>query len=207
MADEPLAPETENDSEPQNPAETVAAHLAAENADLKDRLLRAMAEMENLRRRTEKEVADTRQYAVSSFAREVLTVGDNLRRALDAVPVEQRESAEGALSALLSGVELTERELLKILAKHGVTIVDPAGQKFDPHLHQAMMEVADASVPSGTVVNVIQPGYVIGDRVLRPAMVGVSKGGPKAGRAAEAKPTVDSGADSGGASGPANERS
>lgn len=186
MADEPLTPESQNDNAPENPAETVAAHLAAENAELKDRLLRTMAEMENLRRRTEKEVADTRTYAVSSFAREVLTVGDNLRRALDAVPAEQREAAEGALSALLSGVELTERELLKILSKHGVTLIDPAGQKFDPNLHQAMFEVADASLPSGTVVNVIQPGYVIGDRVLRPAMVSVSKGGPKGARGGDA---------------------
>jgi molecular chaperone GrpE len=175
----------------------VAAHLAAENAELKDRLLRAMAEMENLRRRTEKEVADTRQYAVSSFAREVLTVGDNLRRALDAVPAEQRKAAEGALSALLSGVELTERELLKILGKHGVTLVEPQGQKFDPNLHQAMFEVSDPSVPSGTVVSVMQPGYVIGDRVLRPAMVSVSKGGPKAPRAGDAKSAAGSDAEAG----------
>lgn len=195
MADEPLNPESQNDNAPETPAETVAAHLAAENADLKDRLLRTMAEMENLRRRTEKEVADTRQYAVSSFAREVLTVGDNLRRALDAVPAEQREAAEGALSALLSGVELTERELLKILGKHGVSLIDPSGQKFDPNLHQAVFEVADASVPTGTVVNVIQPGYTIGDRVLRPAMVGVSKGGPKAPRGGDAKSAAGSDAE------------
>jgi len=193
MADEPLSPASRNDADPpadqQADAEgapaqpDAAALLAAENADLKDRLLRAIAEMENLRRRTEREVADTRQYAVTTFAREMLTVGDDLRRALDAVPEEERRSAKGALSALLEGVELTEREFLRILGKHGVGLIRPAGERFDPHLHQAMLEVEDGTVPSGTVVNVIQPGYVIGDRVLRPAMVTVSKGGPKSTRA------------------------
>jgi molecular chaperone GrpE len=194
MADEPIRPASQNEhdppAEPAPNAEVAAeqpdpvAQLTAENADLKDRLLRAMAEMENLRRRTEREVADTRQYAVTAFAREILTVGDNLRRALDAVPEESRKTAEGVWSALLQGVELTERELLKILGKYGVTVVEPAGQKFDPNLHQAMFEVADETVPAGTIVNVIQPGYTIGERVLRPAMVSVAKGGPKAPRTA-----------------------
>lgn len=210
MADETTSPASQNDAEPR-PAESEAAaeqadpiaQLAAENAELKDRLLRAMAEMENLRRRTEREIADTRQYAVSSFAREILTVGDNLRRALDAVPADQRKAAEGALSALLEGVEITERELLKILSKHGVAVVEPAGQRFDPNLHQAMFEVADASVPAGTIVNVIQPGYTIGDRVLRPAMVSVAKGGPKAARREAATAAADGGDDSRGGDGDA----
>lgn len=194
MADEPNRPASQDDDPlaASLEEEIWAEHadpigqLVAENADLKDRLLRAVAEMENLRRRTEREMADTRQYAVSSFAREILTVGDNLRRALDAVPQESRASAEAVWSSLLEGVELTERELLKVLGKHGVKVVDPAGQRFDPNLHQAMFEVADATLPAGTVVNVIQPGYMIGERVLRPAMVSVAKGGPKAPRTADA---------------------
>jgi molecular chaperone GrpE len=195
MADEPISPASQNDADP--PADVEAAgeqadpvaQLAAENADLKDRLLRAVAEMENLRKRTEREIGDTRQYAVSSFAREVLTVGDNLRRALDAVPQDARNSADSVWAALLEGMELTGRELLKILGKHGVRVVEPAGERFDPNLHQAMFEVADDSVPSGTIVNVIQPGYMIGERVLRPAMVSVAKGGPRASR-----PTADAAA-------------
>lgn len=153
--------------------------LKAENADLKDRALRVMAEMENLRRRTEKELKDTRQYSVAGFARDMLTVSDNLRRALDAVPDELRQNADAGLVALLEGVEMTERELLNQLEKNGVKKLDPAGQKFDPNFHQAMFEVPNTEVPNNTVVQVVQAGYQIGDRVLRPAMVGVSKGGPK----------------------------
>jgi molecular chaperone GrpE len=152
--------------------------LAKENAELKDRVLRALAEMENLRRRTEREVADSRTYAITSFARDLVGVADNIQRALDAV----RDSGvvlEGPAKALVDGVELTERELLKAMEKNGVKKFDPKGEKFDPNLHQAMFEVPDARVPSGSVVQVIQPGYAIGDRVLRPALVGVSKGGPR----------------------------
>jgi molecular chaperone GrpE len=155
-----------------------AAALAKENAELKDRVLRTLAEMENLRRRTEREVADSRTYAITSFARDLVGVADNIQRALDAV----RDSGvvlEGPAKALVDGVELTERELLKVLEKNGVKKFDPKGEKFDPNLHQAMFEVPDARVPSGSVVQVVQPGYAIGDRVLRPALVGVSKGGPR----------------------------
>ncbi len=155
-----------------------AAALAKENAELKDRVLRTLAEMENLRRRTEREVADSRVYAIQSFARDLVGVADNIQRALDAV----RDSGvvlEGPAKALVDGVELTERELLKVLDKNGVKKFDPKGEKFDPNMHQAIFEVPDAKVPSGSVVQVIQPGYSIGDRVLRPALVGVSKGGPK----------------------------
>lgn len=155
------------------------AQLEAEKADFKDKLLRALAEMENLRRRTEKEVSDARAYAISSFARDILTVLDNIRRALDAIPSEQRTS-EGPLKAFADGIELTDRELLKTLARHGVTEISPQGEKFDPNLHQAMFEVPDPSVPNGTVVQVVQTGFSIGDRILRPALVGVSKGGVKA---------------------------
>lgn len=155
--------------------------LNAENAQLKDKALRTMADMENLRRRTEKEVVDARTYAVSSFARDMLTVADNMRRGIESVPQEQRTSADGALKTLLEGVELTERDLLKTLEKYGIKQIDPQGQRFDPNLHQAMFEVEDTSVTTGTVVQVVQAGFVIGERVLRPALVGVSKGGPKPG--------------------------
>ena len=153
--------------------------LNKELGEARDRWMRALAEMENLRRRTEREVADARTYGITGFARDMIGVSDNMRRALDAVPVEQREIAEAAFKALLEGVELTDRELVKALEKHGVKKLDPKGQKFDPNFHQAMFEMADATVPSGTVMQVMQEGYVIGDRVLRPALVGVAKGGPK----------------------------
>jgi molecular chaperone GrpE len=155
-----------------------AATLAKDNAELKDRVLRTLAEMENLRRRTEREVADSRVYAIQSFARDLVGVADNIQRALDAVR-DSGVTLEGPAKALVDGVELTERELLKVLERNGVKKFDPKGEKFDPNLHQAMFEVPDAKVPSGSVVQVIQPGYAIGDRVLRPALVGVSKGGPR----------------------------
>jgi molecular chaperone GrpE len=156
------------------------AALTAEVASLKDRLLRVLADMENLRRRTEREVADARLYGISQFARDIVTVADNMDRALQALDHEIRENAEPGVKALLDGVELTERELIKALEKHGVQKLDPRGQKFDPHRHQAMFEVPDEQVPAGTVVQVVQAGYTIGERVLRPALVGVAKGGPKA---------------------------
>jgi molecular chaperone GrpE len=136
--------------------------------------------MENLRKRTTKEVADARLYGITGFARDVLDIADNLQRALDAVPAEARANADPGLKALIEGVELTERSLLNALEKHGVKKFDPQGQKFDPNFQQAMFEVPDSSVPSGTVVQVVQAGYTIGDRVLRPALVGVAKGGAKA---------------------------
>src|SRR5437870_13908846 len=154
--------------------------LVREAADYKDRHLRLLAEMENLRRRTEREIADTRTYGISSFARDILAVADNMDRALQALDAELREKADAGVKALLDGVELTERELHKVLEKHGVKKLEPQGQKFDPNLHQAMYELPDPSVPAGTVVQVMQPGYTIGDRVLRPALAGVSKGGPRA---------------------------
>jgi molecular chaperone GrpE len=154
--------------------------LAKENAEHKDRLLRTLAEMENLRKRTEREVSDMRQYGIASFARDVLAVADNMERALGALDAELSETANPALKTLLEGVELTERELLKVLEKHGVKKFEPKkGDKFDPNLHQAMYELPDPSQPAGTVAQVVQPGYMIGERMLRPAAVGVAKGGPK----------------------------
>jgi molecular chaperone GrpE len=154
--------------------------LREENAGLKDRLLRALAEMENLRRRTDREVADAKTYGVTSFARDMLGVADNLRRALDHLPAAARESADAATKSLIEGVEVTERDFLSRLTRHGVKKLEPLGERFDPNLHEALFEVPDESVPAGTVAQVVESGYTIGDRVLRPAKVGVSKGGPKA---------------------------
>lgn len=153
--------------------------LTREAAEMRDRWMRAMAEMENLRRRTEREIADTRAYGIAGFARDILAVADNMDRALKALDDEIRGAADAGVKALLDGVELTERELHKVLEKHGVKRLEPQGQKFDPNMHQAMFEVPDPSVPTGTVVQVVQDGYKIGERVLRPALVGVAKGGPK----------------------------
>ena len=170
------------------------AVLEAEKADLKDKLLRLMADMENLRRRTEREVADARTYAVANFARDMLNVADNVRRAIESVPEEASKTAEGAFKGLIEGIDLTERDLLKTLERHGVKRLDPQGQKFDPNLHQAMFEIPNAEVPNGTVLQVVQSGYVIGDRVLRPALVGVAKGGPKENGAKADSPAEQSGA-------------
>jgi molecular chaperone GrpE len=153
--------------------------LDRELADMKDRLLRTLAEMENMRKRTERDVADARSYGISSFARDILGVADNMHRALQALDDELRAKADDATKALLEGVELTERELMSALEKHGVKRIEPLNQKFDPNRHQAMFEKEDPSVPSGTVVQVMQAGYTIGERVLRPALVAVSKGGAK----------------------------
>jgi molecular chaperone GrpE len=165
--------------------------LMKEVAELKDRLLRTLAEMENLRRRTEREVADSRTYGIASFARDLLGVADNLRRALEAIGPEARDALPPAAAAFFEGVELTERELLKVLEKHGVRRFDPLGEKFDPNVHQAMFEVPDPTKPAGTVVQVVQAGFMIGDRVLRPALVGVAKGGPKSASSEGPAPTSE----------------
>lgn len=162
--------------------------LAAERDDLKDKYLRLAAEMDNLRRRTARDVRDARSYSVSNFARDMLAVSDNLRRALDAIPAEALEAGEAGLKALAEGVELTERSMLSALERHGVKKLSPTGQKFDPNFHQAMFEVPNPDVPNNTIVEVVQDGFVIGDRVLRPAMVGVAKGGPKQAAEASAEP-------------------
>lgn len=165
----------------------LAAHFTAEKdrlegeiATLKDKFLRAFAEADNVRRRAEREVADAKVYGITGFARDILTVADDFERALGAVDAEAREKAEGPLKTVLDGIDITARALTQTLSKHGVARIEAEGAKFDPNLHQAMFEVPNTELPSGTVVQVIQPGYKIGERVLRPALVGVSKGGPKA---------------------------
>jgi molecular chaperone GrpE len=184
MTEQPARAEDEAAEKPEAsaaaaPQPTPSTALEREHAEMRDRLLRTLAEMENLRKRTEREVADSRLYGVASFARDVLVVADNMRRALDALPPEERANAQAGMKALVDGVELTERELLKTLEKNGVRQFTPQGEKFDPNIHQAMFEVPDASVPAGSIVQVVQPGYMIGERVLRPALVGISKGGPR----------------------------
>jgi molecular chaperone GrpE len=164
-----------------DPVET----LKAENADLRDRFLRLAAEMDNLRRRTDREIKDAKSYAVTGFARDMLSVSDNLRRAIETLPDEARAAADAAWTALIEGVEMTERGMLATLERHGVRKIEAEGQKFDPNFHQAMFEVPNPEVPNNTVVQVVQAGYAIGERVLRPAMVGVAKGGPKTEAASE----------------------
>jgi molecular chaperone GrpE len=158
-----------------------AATLEAQVVELTDRLLRAHAEMDNLRKRTERDKEDMAKYAISKFAREVLSVGDNLQRAIAAVPAGAAEE-DPALKALIDGVSMTEREFLNVLERHGIRRLDPSGEPFNPHEHQAMTEVENREVAPGTVVQVYQPGYMLEDRVLRPAMVVVAKGGVKPGK-------------------------
>ncbi|WP_232846771.1 nucleotide exchange factor GrpE [Devosia beringensis] len=174
--------ETDDNIESIDP--TVA--LRAENSELKDRVLRTVAEMENLRKRTEREVNDTRSYAIAGFARDMLSATDALSRALMMLPPEARDSGDATTKTLIEGIEMAEREMQRLLAKHGVKPIEAEGQKFDPHRHQAMFEVPDPSKPEGTVVQVVQAGFAIGDRILRPAMVGVAKGGPSHAPADEA---------------------
>lgn len=150
--------------------------LKAENEKQRDQLLRLAAEMENLRRRTARDVKDAKAYAVTAFARDMLGVSDNLRRALDAIPEDKRTEE---IKGFIEGVEMTERSMLSGLERHGVKKIEAEGARFDPNIHQAMFEVPNPEIPANTVVQVVQAGYMIGERVLRPAMVGVSKGGPK----------------------------
>lgn len=187
MSDENAAqgetPETET-PETETPEVDPIEALRVENGELRDRVLRAAAEMENLRKRTERDVADTRSYAIAGFARDMLSATDALSRALLVIPQETRETAEGTLKSLIEGLELAEREMQRLLGKHGVKAIEAAGQKFDPNKHQAMFEVPNPNVPEGTVVQVVQEGFAIGERILRPAMVGVAKGGGANGAAA-----------------------
>jgi molecular chaperone GrpE len=171
MNDETNAPENE-DLLPDEAAPE-ADTRDQEIAELKDRLLRAAAEMENTRRRLERDKADATAYAVTGFARDLLGVVDNLRRALDAIPADARENE--AVKTVVTGVEMTERELSNVLQRHGVSRIEAKGQKLDPNLHQAMIEVEDDAVEPGTVVQELQAGYVIKDRLLRPALVSVAK--------------------------------
>ncbi len=179
--DSAAAPETAN----------LLAEAKSESAEFKDKLLRTLAEMENLRKRTEREVIDARVYGIAGFARDVLAVADNMHRALEAIGPELRESADPKVRALIEGVELTERELLKTLEKNGVKKFSPRGEKFDPNVHQAMYELPTSDQPPGQVAQVIQAGYMIGDRVLRPALVAVSRAAQKSPASANDNPQPD----------------
>ncbi|MGF1641405.1 MAG: nucleotide exchange factor GrpE [Rhodospirillales bacterium] len=169
------------------------AAAEAELAQLKDERLRALAEVENVRRRAARDRADASKYAIAGFARDLLSVADNLQRALGSVDPAARD-ADPALQALVAGVEMTEKELLTVLERNGITAMEALGRPFDPHVHEALFEIPDDSVPAGTVAQVVEPGYMIYDRPLRAARVGVARGGPK-------RPPTDgpaAGADDGG---------
>jgi molecular chaperone GrpE len=169
--------EAEADAAPASPEERAAA-LEVELADAQDRLLRALAETENVRRRAQRERADAEKYGFARFAGDLLSVADNLRRALDSLP--EAEAKDDRTRSLLAGVAATERELLAAFERHGLKRIDPKGERFDHNFHQAVFEIENTGQPTGTVVEVLQPGYVVHDRLLRPAMVGVAKGGTPA---------------------------
>ena len=176
--------EPEGKEAEQDPVEA----LKTENADLKDKMLRLNADMENLRRRTEREKQDMAKYAITAFARDLLTLDDNLNRALSAVPEGQADN-DPALKALVEGMEMTGRELTNVFERNGITRLSPEGESFDPNCHQAMYEIPNTDVPAGTIMEVVAAGFMIDKRVLRPAMVGVSKGGEKPKKpSAEEKP-------------------
>lgn len=207
MSDEPNVPRPENTPSPEPAASSAdapapeqqnieqlitgssklaekVATLEGQIGDLTDRLLRAHAEMDNLRKRAAKDKEDTAKYAIQKFATDVVNVADNFERAISSVP-PGAAAEDTAFKSLLDGVSLTEREFLNVLERHGVRRICPMGQIFNPHQHQAVMEAQDPSVAPGTIVQVYQNGYVIEDRVLRPAMVVVAKGGSKQTRATE----------------------
>ena len=181
MTDEIQNPETESEILPAEPVadprDVEIAVLTEEVAGSKDRLLRLAAEMDNLRKRTEREKAEATLYAASNFARDLLLVADNLSRALQALPTEEREHAGEVERNLIIGVEMTERELMKVFQRHGIRKLETIGQKFDPNFHQAIFEVPTSEKPPGTVMQEMQAGFAVGDRCLRPAMVGVAKAG------------------------------
>ena len=193
-------------------AEEFAEDEEAEGGDaaLKEQLLRALADAENARRRAKKDVEDARNYAISRFAQDLLGVADNLGRALENIPADKRES-DDAVKAIAEGIEMTAREFETALGRHGITRIDPLGEKFDYNLHQALFETAETDQPDGTVVQVFQTGYRIGDRLLREAMVGVAKGGTQPATdddddtGAEAEAEAEPGSD--GADAPADETS
>ena len=173
MADEPTQlPDSEN---PHAAEFAVLQALQDEVASLKDQRLRALAEAENIRRRAEKEKADANQYAVTKFARDMLGIADNFARALAAVPADVRAAADPQVKAVLDGVEATDRQLIQTLERYGVKAVDTSDGKFDPNLHQAIAEVPGNGKPPGSIVDVVQSGFMIGERLLRPAMVTVAK--------------------------------
>jgi len=170
--------ETPSESEAnESSPETRSTELEAELAEYKDRLLRALAETENVRRRAQREREDASKYAIAGFAKDLLSAADNLRRALESLP--ESEAKDERTRSLLAGVAATERELFGVFERYGIKRIDPRGEAFDHNFHQAIFEAERPDQPSGSVVEVLQPGYVLHDRLLRPAMVGVAKGGPK----------------------------
>jgi molecular chaperone GrpE len=200
LGDEPLVDLSDVGNAGREPSdEDPAALLEAEVASLKDQLLRAMAESENVRRRAQRDREDSLKYAAAPVIKDLLGVADNLERALQSVPEEQMAENEPTKNLRL-GVEMTLRELQSVFERHSIKTINPLGERLDPHLHEAMYEVEDPTKPAGTVVQIIQSGYRLHDRLLRPARVGIAKGGPKAGapdagaaEAGEARPgdTVD----------------
>jgi molecular chaperone GrpE len=178
MAEAAAVPEVEDLILPEtDPRDEEIIALKEEVGQSKDRLLRLAAEMDNLRKRMEREKAEATLYAATNFARELLPIADSLSRALATVSTAQREAADEVTRNLLTGVDMTERELQNVFGKHGIRRIQPTGEKFDPHYHQAMFEVPSSSEVPGTVVEVVQDGYAIGERCLRPALVGVAKAG------------------------------
>ncbi len=174
----PAEPDTGEAAAPDDPVTVLQAELEVVRAEadkMRDQALRALAEADNTRKRAEREKQDTAKYAISAFARDLLDVAENLHRALAAAPADQLEGNELA-QQLAVGVQMTEKQLADAFAKHGLTRIDPKGQQFDPNFHQAMFEIPDATVEPGTVVQVIQAGYVLNERLLKPAMVGIAKG-------------------------------
>lgn len=168
--------------------EAQVKELEAQKSDLTDRLLRTHAEMENLRKRMEREKVDGAKYAITKFAVDIVGVSDNFQRAVAAVPPGASDQ-EGPLKSVVDGVVMMERAFLQVLERHGVRRVDPMGEPFNPNMHQAVMEQDNPEVPAGTVMQVFQLGYMIEDRVLRPAMVVVAKGGVKPAKTADTAAT------------------
>jgi molecular chaperone GrpE len=184
-ADTPADPSDSNLDIPPRPEsaaelQQLVEQLQAEKADLQDKQLRALAEAQNVRRRAQQDVEKERKFGIERFARDVLSVADNLGRALSALPADH-ESIDPALRNVIVGVQATDRELQSVLERHGVTRVEALGRPFNAEFHQAMMEVEDPTVPAGTIVQELIPGYLIAGRLLRAAMVAVSKGGPAGG--------------------------
>ncbi len=173
-ADKGNSEEADSLTEPEISPEAQIAQLEQDLAVVKDRMLRLAAELENTRRRADREKQDAAKFGISNFARDMLTVADNFQRALDAAP--DGDAPKDVIESFINGIQLTEKEMMSALQRHGVIRLEPAGEKFDPNLHQAIAEVPGNGAPAGIVVDIVQPGFIIGERVLRPAMVTVSSG-------------------------------
>lgn len=178
--------EYEEEEEEEQGQDDPLAVLREEAESLRDQLLRALAEVENTRRRAQKDKQEAARYAPAPLARDLLAVSDNLSRALQSVPEELAKSDE-RVKSLIDGLEMTRRELQGVFEKHDIVKIEPFGEKLNPHHHEAMFEIEDTSQEPGTVLQVIEPGYLLHDRLLRPARVGVAKGGPKGDAKARAK--------------------